>query len=126
MPPIKAVIDNIRFAKIFTINAVYWWFWSKFVESSAKKDIVVNDPQNPIAVNREYFESRCHCWDNTIKSPKMNEPRTLTIKILTDNVLKINGDSVSLYLRNAPRTEPIPRKINSRPFIYCEIIIGGY
>jgi hypothetical protein len=31
-----------------------------------------------------------------------------------------------LYLRNAPSAEPIPRKINSRPFIYYEIIIRGY
>ena len=79
--------------------------------------MVVNDPQNPIAVKREYFWSRYHCCDSTMKSPSMNEPITLTIKTFTGNVLKINGDSVSLYLRNAPSTEPTPRKINSKPFI---------
>jgi hypothetical protein len=29
-----------------------------------------------------------------------------------------------LYLRNAPRTEPIPRKINSRPFIDMKFVLG--
>ncbi|AJM91493.1 hypothetical protein NPIRD3C_0275 [Nitrosopumilus piranensis] len=29
--------------------------------------------------------------------------------------MKIKGDSVILYLRNAPRTEPAARKINSNP-----------
>jgi hypothetical protein len=27
------------------------------------------------------------------------------------------GDSVTLYLRNAPKTEPTARKTNPRPFI---------
>jgi hypothetical protein len=31
-----------------------------------------------------------------------------------------------LYLRNAPRTEPIPRKINSRPFIDMKFVLGLY
>ena len=66
MPPIKAAIDNTTFAKIFTINETYWWFSIKLVESSARKDIVINDPQNPIAVKREYFPSRFHCLDRTI------------------------------------------------------------
>ena len=117
MPPIKAVIDNPTFARIFTINEAYWWFSSKLVESSARKDIVVNDPQNPIAVKREYFPSRFHCWDRTMNSPRINDPITLTIKTFTGIVLKSNGDSVSLYLRNEPSAEPTQSKINSKPFI---------
>ena len=105
---------------------MYWLFSSKLLESRAKADIVVNEPQKPTAANKEYFESRCHCCDKTTNTPRINAPATLTIKTLTGNVLKINGDSVSFYLRNAPKTEPIPRKINSRPFIYYKIIIGGY
>ena len=65
MPPIKAAIDNTTFAKIFTINETYWWFSIKLVESSARKDIVVNDPQNPIAVKREYttyFRTTKNLW----------------------------------------------------------------
>jgi len=68
LPPIKAIIDNATFAKIFTNNAAYWWFSNKFEESSTKKDIVVNDPQNPIAVKRKYFPSRFHCWDSIMNS----------------------------------------------------------
>ena len=57
-----------------------------------KKDMVVSDPQNTIPVKREYFPSRLHCYDNIMKSPSTNKPITLTIKMLTDNVLKINND----------------------------------
>ncbi len=39
---------------------------------------------------------------------------TLTTKTLTGNVLKSKGDSVTLYLRNAPNTDPTARKINQR------------
>ena len=90
----------------------------KVLDSSASPDIVVREPQNPIAAKREYLPSRCHCSDSTTNAPRMNAPRTLTIKTLTGNVLKSKGDSVTLYLRNAPRTEPAARKINSRPFIH--------
>ena len=96
---------------------MYWWFSSKLVESSAKKDIVVNDPQNPIAVKREYFTSRFHCYDSTMNNPRINDPITLTIKTLTGIVLKSKGDSITLSLRYAPSTEPTARKTNSRPFI---------
>ncbi|MEO2219966.1 MAG: hypothetical protein ABGW55_00215, partial [Nitrosopumilus sp.] len=64
--------------------------------------------------------------DNTTNTPRIKAPATLTIKTLTGNVLKSKGDSVILYLRNAPSIEPTPRKINSKPFIYCQIIIRAY
>ena len=99
MPPIKAVIENPTFARMFTTNEMYWWFSIKLVESSARKDIVVNDPQNPIAVKREYLLSRCHCCESTMNNPRINDPITLTNKILRGIVLKINGDSVILYLK---------------------------
>ena len=99
MPPIRAAIDNPTFARIFRIHETYWWFSSKLVESSARKDIVVNEPQNPITAKREYFPSRFHCWDRTMNSPRRNEPIRLTIKTLTGIILKINGDSVILYLK---------------------------
>ena len=117
-PPIKAAIDNPKFVKILTINVMYWLFSSRLLESSAKADIVVNEPQKATAANKEYFESRCHCYDNIINTPRINAPAILTMKTLTGIVLKINGDSENLYLRNAPRTEPIPKKINSKPFIW--------
>ena len=92
-------MDNTKFAKIFTTSLTYWWFSSRLVKSSTKKDIVVSDPQNPISVKRKYFPSRCHYCDSIMKSSSMNEPITLTIKTLAGNVLKINGDLVLLYLK---------------------------
>ena len=65
----KAVIDNPTFARIFTINETYWLFSSKLLESSVRKDIVVNDPQNPIAAKRKYFSSRFHCCESTMNNP---------------------------------------------------------
>ena len=75
------------------------------LESSANADIVVSDPQNPTAAKREYLPSRCQCCDNMT-----NAPRMLTIKTLTGIVLKIKGDSVILYLRYAPNTDPLQEK----------------
>ena len=98
MPPIKAAIDNPTFARIFTINETYWLFSSKLLESSARKDIVVNDPENPTAAKREYLLSRCHYCESTMNNPRINDPIT----------------------------EPIPRKINSRPFVHYKIMIRDY
>jgi len=79
---------------------------------------VVNDPQNPTAANKEYLPSRFHCSDITIKIPKMNAPIIFTIKTLSGYVLKSNGDSVILYLRKAPKTDPTAKNTNSKPFIF--------
>lgn len=38
--------------------------------------------------------------------PRINAPRILTIKTLRGKVLNNNGDSVILYLRKAPNTDP--------------------
>ena len=102
---------------------MYWLLSSRLLESKAKADIVVNEPQKPTAANKEYFESRCHCCEATTNIPRINAPAILTIKTLTGKVLKINGDSVSLYLRNAPKTEPTPRKINSKPFMDMKLLL---
>ena len=117
MPPIRAAIDNPTFVTIFVMNKTYWLLSSKLLESSAKADIVVNQPQKPTTPNKEYFESRCHCCESTTNAPRMKASAIFTIKTLTGNVLKINGDSVSFYLRNAPSTEPTSRKINSKSYI---------
>ena len=61
--------------------------------------MVVNEPQKPTAANKEYFPSRCHCWESTTNTPRIKAPITLTIKTLTGIVLKSNGDSVILYLK---------------------------
>ena len=92
-------------------------FSRRLFDSSASPDIVVSEPQNPIAAKREYLPSRCQCCDSMINAPRINAPRMLTNKTLTGIVLKIKGDYVILYLRYAPNTEPTARKINSKPFI---------
>lgn len=74
------------------------------LESSANDDIVVSEPQNPIAAKSENLPSRFHCSDKMINIPKINAPRTLTIKTLRGKVLNNNGDSVILYRKNTPRT----------------------
>ena len=126
MPPIRAAIDNPTFPRIFTINETYWLFSSKLLESSANEDIVVSEPENPTAVKREYLLSRFHCYESTTNAPRINAPATLTIRTLAGKVLKSNGDSVNLYLRNAPSAESTPSKINSKPFISYKIRIRGY
>ena len=83
--------------------------------------MVVSDPQKPIAAKREYRPSRCQCCDMI-----MNAPRILTIKTLTGNVLKSNGDSVILYRKKAPRTEPTAIITNSKPFVCMSIINRHY
>ncbi len=83
-------------------------FSRRLLESSANADIVVSEPQNHTAAKREYLPSRFHCYDIMTNAP-------IT---LTGNVLKSKGDSVTLYLRNAPSTEPTARKTNSKPFSY--------
>ena len=89
----------------------------RLLESNANDDMVVNEPQNPSAIKREYLPSRFNCSDNITKIPKTNAPITLTIKTLSGIVLNNNGDSVILNLRNAPITEPAAKNTNSRPFI---------
>ena len=49
--------------------------------------------------------------------PKINAPRILTIKTLRGKVLNNNGDSVILYLKKAPSTDPTAKNTNSKPFI---------
>ncbi len=83
-------------------------FTRRLFDSSASPDIVVSEPQNPIAAKREYLPSRFHCCDITTNAPRINAPITLT-----GNVLKSRGDSITLNLRYAPSTDPTARKINS-------------
>ena len=89
-------------------------FSRRLLESSANADIVISEPQNHTAAKREYLPSRFHCCDIMANAPRINAPITLT-----GNVLKSKGDSVTLYLRNAPSTEPTARKTDSKPFIYA-------
>ena len=90
---------------------------SKLFISSANDDIVVKEPQNPIANKKEYLGSRFHDRDNTENIPKIKLPIILTIKTFNGSPPKTSGDSTILYLKKAPQIAPTPRRIYSKPFI---------
>jgi hypothetical protein len=60
-----ATLRNCRLSIILTL-------------SKANEDRVVKDPQKPIAIRKEYFESKFKDADNTEKTPKMKLPMILT------------------------------------------------
>lgn len=49
-----------------------------FMLSNANEDIVVKEPQKPIATGKEYFESRLKDADNTEKTSRIELPIMLT------------------------------------------------
>lgn len=89
----------------------------KFILSNAKEDIVVNDPQNPIATRKEYFESRLKDTDNMEKIPKIKLPIMFTSNTFETRLPSISGKDTILYLTKAPNIAPPARKRNSIPFI---------
>lgn len=56
-------------------------FSIKLELSKANDDIVVKEPQNPMATRKEYFESKFMEEDKTEKIPKIKLPITLTANI---------------------------------------------
>jgi hypothetical protein len=85
--------------------------------SKANDDMVVKDPQKPIATRKEYLESKFKDADNTEKIPNMKLPAIFTNNTFETRFPKSRGAAVILYLKNAPKIAPIPRKTNSIPFI---------
>jgi hypothetical protein len=69
----------------------------KLVVSSANEDIVVSDPQNPIATKREYFVSKFQIIDNTENIPKIKLPIILTVNTLIGSAPSIIGEDTTLY-----------------------------
>lgn len=59
---------------------------------------MVKDPQNPIAIKKEYFESRLKKDDKIEKAPKVKLPIRLTIKTLDPTIPKTTWKEVILYL----------------------------
>jgi hypothetical protein len=94
---------------------------SKLFTSRANDDIVVNEPQKPIAKRKEYLGSRFHDTDNTENIPKIKLPTILTIKTFNGRPPNTtSGDSTILYLKKAPHIAPIPKRRNSKPFIVID------
>ncbi len=86
--------------------------------SKAKDDIVVNEPQNPIAIKKEYFGSRFRETDKTEKTPKIKLPIILTMITFDPIIPNKTGNDVILYLIKAPKIAPIVRSANSIAFIF--------
>jgi hypothetical protein len=103
---------------MFNPNNVNCLLSRRLTDSRAKDDIVVNEPQKPIAKSSEYFVSRFQNMDKIENTPRMKLPITFIIRMLTGSVPKTIGDETNLYRRNAPANAPTPNKTNSNPFIF--------
>ena len=110
--------DNPTFPRIFNANNVNCLLSRRLTDSRAKEDIVVNEPQKPIAKRSEYFVSRFQNMDKIENTPRIKLPITFIIRMLTGSVPMIIVDDTSLYLMNAPARAPTPNKTNSNPFIF--------
>jgi hypothetical protein len=89
---------------------------SKLFTSRANDDIVVKEPQKPIAKKKEYLGSRFHVTDNIENIPKIKLPVIFTIKTFNGNPPNTtSGVSTILYLKKAPKIAPIPKRRNSKP-----------
>ena len=116
-------IDKPTFANMVMIPNTNCLLSSKLFTSSANDDIVVKEPQKPIAKKKEYLGLRFHDRDNTENIPKIKLPIIFTIKTFNGRPPTKNGDSTILYLKKAPQTAPIPRRIYSKPFILKIVLI---
>jgi hypothetical protein len=97
---------------------------SKLFTSSANDDIVVKEPQKPIAKKKAYFGSRFHETAKTENIPKIKLPIIFTINTFNGSPPKTSGDSTILYLKKAPQTAPTPRSKYSKPFIVEKSLIN--
>ena len=71
-------------------------FSSRLFVSNAKDDMVVKEPQNPMAMRKEYFVSKFRISASTENSPKTKLPIMLTTKTLTGKPDRVRGDSTIL------------------------------
>jgi len=109
--------DNPTFANMFNPKIENCLLSKRFVDSRAKEDIVVKEPQNPTAIRRKYFVSRFQTTDNIENVPNTKLPNTFIAKIFSGNAATTSGDDTILYRRNAPAKAPTASKRNSFPFI---------
>src|SRR5215475_9409020 len=89
--------------------------------SRAKADIVVREPQNPVAINSEYLGSKFQLTDKIENTPRIKLPIILITMIFSENDSKITGVDAILYLRKAPAIAPTAKKIISIPLIYFHL-----
>jgi hypothetical protein len=67
--------------------------------SNAKDDMVVKEPQNPIAIRKEYLGSRFQLTSRIENIPKIKLPIMFTTRTFDPTIPRINGKEVILYLR---------------------------
>ena len=103
---------------MFNPNNENYLLSRRLTVSKAKEDIVVKEPQKPIAKSSEYFVSRFQNMDKIEKAPRIKLPITFIIRMLTGSVPITIVDDTSLYLRNAPAKAAMPNKTISSPFIF--------
>lgn len=118
LPKITAANERPTFPNTFNPNNVNCLLSKRLIDSNANDDMVVKDPQNPTAKNKEYFGSRLKVVDKIEKIPTIRLPMKLTRRTFTGKRPNKIGDDVILYLRNVPARAPTPSKINSIPFIF--------
>ena len=124
LPIYKNKKDNTIFDVVFIAICSIWLFSNINTFSRAKDDMVVNDPQKPIATKKEYFGSKFRETEHTENTPKTKLPIMLAIITFEPMKPTIKGIDVSLYLKNAPVIAPKDNKINStNPFIVMLIML---
>ena len=90
----------------------------RLLDSSANDDIVVNEPQKPIATNNEYFGSRFQLIVTIEKTPNAKLPNTLIAKTFIGRAPNQSCVDTILYLRNVPAKAPTANNTNSIHFIF--------
>jgi hypothetical protein len=118
LPATTAPMDRPTFASMLMATLVNCRFSIMLFVSRAKEDIVVNEPQNPIAINNEYLASRFQIKRSIENIPRIKLPITLMIRILIGNVPSTSGDSAIFHRTKAPSTAPAASNANSIPFIF--------
>jgi len=118
LPMMIAPNDNPTFANMFNPKIENCLLSNRFIDSRAKEDMVVREPQNPTATRRKYFVSRFQTTENIENTPNTKLPITFTARIFSGNVANSTGDDTILYLRKAPAKAPSDNKRNSIPFIF--------
>ena len=92
-----ATLRNCRLSIIFTI-------------SKANDDMVVKEPQKPIATRKEYLESKFKDADNTEKTPRTKLPIIFTNNTFEAILPNSKGEEVILNLRKAPKAAPMQER----------------
>jgi hypothetical protein len=116
LPNITAPKESPTFANMFNPKIENCLLSKRLLDSSANDDIVVNEPQKPIATSNEYFGSTFQARETSEKTPSIKLPSTFITKTFNGRAPNHNGVDTILYLRNVPAKAPTANNANSIPF----------